>query len=183
LQRETSAVTTRKVLKVLCDTNTLFHNIRGEKRDDERRALSALLQMQANDHLVLLRSQVQRAEVANTENKEQRDKLEADYMALAPVAKEENVSGFNYVPGPTGSFTSNPTSDLDSLAYRDCKRHGIDDRDTLHILRAVENSCDVFLTLDKRTIMPHRDWLEHRFPGLKIRFPSELAAELLRDCS
>jgi hypothetical protein len=163
---------------VLCDTDTLFHNIRDGKSENQRQALKKLLEMRASGHLVLRRSQVNRVEVANTKNEEQRDKLEADYMALDPVAKEQNVSGFQCIPSPTGSFISNPVSDLDSAAYKECRERGLKERDTLHILRAVENACDVFLTRDKG-IIKRRQWLEERFPGLKIRLPSELVAELV----
>jgi hypothetical protein len=100
-------------------------------------------------------------------------------MALDPVAKEENVSSFQYIPGPTGSFTSNPFSDLDSTDYKECRAQGLAERDALHILRAVDNACDVFLTRDKE-IIARRDWLGKE-KGLKIRLPSELVAELLPD--
>jgi len=41
------------------------------------------------------------------------------------------------------------------------------------------NNCDVFLTRHEDSIItPHRHWLEQKFPGLKIRLPSELIAEL-----
>ena len=56
---------------VLCDTDTLFHNIRDEKSENERQALKKLLEMRASGQLVLRRSQVNRVEVANTKNKGQ----------------------------------------------------------------------------------------------------------------
>jgi hypothetical protein len=169
------------IRKVLCDTDTLLANIRhtDEKSHGERQALEKLLEMRASGRVVLLFSRVSSLEVANTEKEEQRDKLDADRMDLEPVVKEENVSGFQCMPGPTGSWISNPVSDLDQLAYQDCKRQGLGERDSLHILRAVENACDVFMTRDKK-IIKHRGWLEQRFPGLKIRKPSELVEELLR---
>lgn len=56
---------------------------------------------------------------------------------------------------------------------------GLEQRDAEQITQAVCNSCDVFLTRDKKTIIkPHRAWLENRFPTLKVRVPSEFAAEL-----
>jgi hypothetical protein len=180
------------VIKVLCDTDTLFHNIDGtdEKSTRELQALRRLFEMRTSGRLRMYRSQVNRVELANFdidkkgpekrgEREEKRDKLEADYMALDPVAKEENVSGFQYIPSPTGSFTSNPVSDLDSADYKECRARGLCERDTLHILRAVDNACDVFLTRDGK-IIGRRDWLEkEKFPGrLKIRLPSELVGEL-----
>lgn len=83
---------------VLCDTDTLLHNIRGPKSEDDRLALEQLLEMRTAGGIVLLRSEVNRAEVANTKNEEMRAKLEADYEALQPVAKEENILVANTCP-------------------------------------------------------------------------------------
>jgi hypothetical protein len=110
-----------RVLKVLCDTDTLFHNIKDEKSEKERQALTKLLEMRASGRLLMFRCRVNLLEVTNTKKHEQRNKLEADYMALDPVAKEESVSGFHYVPGPGGSFTSNPVSDLDWAVFQECR--------------------------------------------------------------
>jgi hypothetical protein len=57
-------------------------------------------------------------------------------------------------------------------------------RDAEHLTQAVCNECDVFLTRDHKTIIdPMRDWLEARYP--RIRLPSELLAEMEQtaDCS
>lgn len=164
-------------MKIYCDTDTLFSNVR--EAPTERAALERLLVDHRAGKIVMCCSQVNRLEVANTKEQETRDKLEADYMALDPVAKEESVSGFQIIPGPTGSFTSDPVSDLNSPVYKECRTRGLRERDTLHILRAVENACDVFLTRDGG-IRRRRDWLEKRFSGLKIRLPSQLVAELPR---
>jgi hypothetical protein len=157
----------------LCDTNTLLHNISDQH---EREALTKLLEIRAARGLVLFRSQVNRVELANTKDQETRDNLEADYMGLDPVPIEESISGFQLIPDHTGSFIRNPVSDLDSPAYRECRAHGVKEKDTLLILRAVANAYGL-LTRDKG-IIKRRGWLEERFPGLKIRLPSELLREL-----
>jgi len=56
-------------------------------------------------------------------------------------------------------------------------KRGLKQRDAEHLTQAVCNNCAVFLTRDKR-IISGRQWLEERFPGLKIRLPSELIADL-----
>jgi hypothetical protein len=173
-------------IKILCDTDTLLNNIRGPAAEDDRRALEHLLDMHARGHLVLFRSEVNVTEVneyhAYTDkDKARREELEADILALEPVSKEEGLMGGQCVPDPrTFAFVSNPPSDLGPVALKDCAAQGIDYRDTLHILRAAENACDVLLTRDGG-ILGCCAWLEHRFSGLKIRKPSELIAELTSD--
>jgi hypothetical protein len=57
---------------------------------------------------------------------------------------------------------------------------GLEAKDAEYLTQAVCNDCEVFLTRDEGTIiMPHRQWLEERFPNLKIRLPSELVNELV----
>jgi hypothetical protein len=126
----------------------------------------------------LFRCEVNRVEVANTKKKETRDDLEADLLTLEAVGKEENVSGFSCIPGSTGSFISNPVSDLNLILYNECVARGLQHRDVLLILRAVENACRVFLTLDKK-IIKQCQWIEERC-GVKIWSPSGLAAELVQ---
>jgi hypothetical protein len=58
-------------------------------------------------------------------------------------------------------------------------QHGLEPTDAEHITQAVSNDCDVFLTRDERTIIiRHREWLEKRFPNLRVRLPSELLKEI-----
>jgi hypothetical protein len=71
----------------------------------------------------------------------------------------------------------------DDALCQELEQRGLGRTDAQHITQAVCNACDVFLTRDRKTIInPHRAWLESRFPGLKIRLPSELVAELRRAC-
>ena len=59
------------------------------------------------------------------------------------------------------------------------EQRGLSRADAQHITEAVCNTCDVFLTRDRTTIItPHRAWLEARFANFKIRSPSELVADL-----
>jgi hypothetical protein len=54
-------------------------------------------------------------------------------------------------------------------------------RDAEHLTQAICNACDVFLTRDYKTIIgPMREWLEEKYPPLKIRRPSEILAEIER---
>jgi hypothetical protein len=67
----------------------------------------------------------------------------------------------------------------DETLRRELLEHGLEPNDAEHLTQAVCNDCGVFLTRDEATIInPHRQWLEQRFPNLKIRLPSELLNEL-----
>jgi hypothetical protein len=117
-----------------------------------------------------------------TKNPIKKDQLQADYEALDPIPKDENVIGFWQLTDPFGgTVSSNPVvSDfLNEALYIELAKRGLTERDAHHITHVVGNDCDVFLTRDEKTIInPYRKWLEERLSGLKIRRPSELISEL-----
>src|SRR5262249_31729049 len=110
-------------------------------------------------------------------NATQRDHLIIDYKALNRVPKDEKRLGFNTHGDRYGGFFSAPMiSDVqDEVLLKELIDRGLEQRDAEHIVQAVCNDCDVFLTRDEKTIInPHGQWLSQRFPKLKILLPSEL---------
>jgi hypothetical protein len=88
--------------------------------------------------------------------------------------------GFNIQIDQYTCINSPIISDVQDEAIRaELMAHGLKQRDAEHITQAICNSYDVFLTRDKG-VYKLRDWLQQRFPSVKIRLPSELAAELLQ---
>jgi hypothetical protein len=157
-------------LKIYCDTSTLP----GNASEKEQAALKQLTEEHEmfGSHLV-------RYEAGNTKNVDKRNRLIAEHDALAPIPKDEKLLGFNTQDDGCRGFTSSPIiSDVqDEGICAELMARGLDQRDAEHITQAVSNDCDVFLTRDERTIINrHREWLEQRFPKLKVRLPSELLA-------
>jgi len=98
-----------------------------------------------------------------------------------PIPKDEKVLGFNSQSDQYGGSISYPliADCQDETLRRELLEHGLESNDAEHLTQAVCNDCGVFLTRDEATIInPHRQWLEQRFPNLKIRLPSELLNEL-----
>ena len=141
----------------------------------------------------MLRSRVALRELEETPGPEKRQKLRADYEALDQVPNDEKVMGFHSQADRRGSSAYPLVSDVqdekicDEILRRltECfpaaneKRKRRMRRDAQHITQAVCNGCDVFLTRDCETIIkPIGQWLEQRFPPLRIRRPSVLVAEI-----
>ncbi len=165
-------------MKIYCDTSTLPHNIRHADQKSQRE-LAALKQL-AEKYLMFGSRAVLR-ELMNTPEQNQRNNLIVDYKALAPIPKDEKVHGFHTQIDQYGGSVSYPlVSDVQDETLRtELMQRGLDRPDAEHITQAICNDCDVFLTRDEKTIIkPHREWLETRFPTLKIRRPSELLKEL-----
>jgi hypothetical protein len=166
-------------MKIYGDTDTLRNNIATEP--DEQEAVEILFT--AHDHgiVVLYRSNINHREVMNTPDPVQRQRLVDDAEQRERVPNNERLHGFQAQDMGRLGFISSPLmSDVqDDALCQELERRGLARADAQHITQAVCNACDVFLTRDRKTIIkPHRAWLESRFPGLKIRLPSELVTEL-----
>lgn len=165
-------------LKIYCDTNTLPGNIRhaDQKSQDELAAMKQL-----DEKYLLFRSRVVLREVTNTRDETQREYLIVDYESREAVPRDEKVHGIHTQTDQYGGFVGQPlVSDVqDEAICHELIDRGLERRDAQHITQAICNDCDVFLTRDEETIInPHRQWLEKRFPTLKIWRPSELLEEL-----
>jgi hypothetical protein len=165
-------------MKIYVETSCLRSNFRHPDPKSQKE-LAALEQLA--ERYSLFGSRLDLREVEATVKKDQRDSLILDYNALEPIPKDEKFLGSNSVSDQYGGSISNPlVADCqDETLRRELLEHGLEPKDAEHLTQAVCNNCGVFLTRDEATIInPHRQWLEQRFPSLKIRLPSELLNEL-----
>jgi len=118
-------------------------------------------------------------EQERTEDPVKRAKLEAARGEVSVVATDHVVLGFSNLSTPQGTTAVNPmvTDIVDEALFNDLKSIGLHDSDARHLMYAVANACDRFVTLDPH-FLDRRAALEARCPSLRIVRPSELAAEL-----
>jgi hypothetical protein len=164
-------------LKIYCDTSVLPHNMDQKTQLEERAALKQLAEKYSmfGSHLI-------HYEVMNTPDVTQRENLIIDYKALEPVSKDVKIYGFQAQADQYGGFVCYPLmSDVqDEKLRNELIGQGLEQRDAEHITQAVCNDCDVFLTCDVSTIIkPHGQWLEQRFPRLKVWRPTQLLAFII----
>jgi hypothetical protein len=157
-------------MKIYRDTNTLPGNIRDETELAAVRELEKL-------GLTMFGSHIGRYEAMNTKDENKRRELVNQHDRLQKTP--EKLLGFNVVTDHLGGFVCSPIiSDVqDEQVRAELMQRGLAQRDAEHIAQAVANDFDIFLTCDKNTIInPHRQWLEQRFPKLKVLLPSALLA-------
>ena len=117
----------------------------------------------------------------DTKNAPRRENLIIDHKGLQPIPNDEKLLGYNTQSDQYGGFVTYPLIQdcQDETLRKELIAAGLEPKDAEHIVQAVANDCEVFLTRDEDTIIkPHKQWLEQRFPTLKIRLPSELLSEL-----
>jgi hypothetical protein len=117
-------------------------------------------------------------EQERTRNPERRSALEAARSEVSAVANDHVILAFPVVHGHGSRLVGPLVSDIvDVSLFADLTAIGLSDSDAKHLMYAVVNSCDRFVTLDP-DFLDRRDALEARCPSLRIRTPSELVAEL-----
>jgi hypothetical protein len=170
-------------MKIYCDTDTLLNNVERHREQNqvqrELEALKELLGRRQSCALTIYRSRVALRELERTPNQDQRARLRADCESLAQIPQDERVYGFNNEIDLHGCSSCYPlVSDVqDEAICHELQTHGISLGDAQQITQAVCNTCDVFLTRGKESIISQRPWIEERFPGLRVRLPTELLEE------
>ena len=108
-------------------------------------------------------------------------KLKESRGEIEVVADDHRVLGFWNQEDPRfGTVSTNPmvTEIVDERLISDLKKTGISDGDARHLMYAIHNKCDRFVTLDTRDLLTKRSDVAPLCRFTKIVRPSELAAEL-----
>ena len=107
-------------------------------------------------------------------------KLRESRGKIEVVPDDHRVIGFWNQEGRFGTDSTNPmvTEIVDEGLFSDLKKAGLSDDDAKHLMYAIHNKCDRFVTLDTRDLLPKRAQVAPLCRGTKIVTPSELAAEL-----
>jgi hypothetical protein len=95
-----------------------------------------------------------------------------------PLVEDEKLLGFNIQDDPL-TFIASPmvTEYVNADLYANLKAAGLDDADARHLMYAVHNRCDRFVTTDPH-FLSRRAGLAALCESTKIVTPSELAVEL-----
>ncbi len=162
------------MLRVYLDNVAASGRILGDLvPDTEMESLRRIEGADVAGHLEMVTSRQSWREQERTRDPVKRATLESARGEVSVVATDHTVLGFS------GGSTTTPlvTDIVDGHLFDDLKSIGLDDEDAKHLMYAVANGCQVFVTLDP-DFLGRRVALQVRCPSLRILKPSELAAEL-----
>jgi len=147
--------------------------------DTEMDAVRRIEAAHANGRVKRVTSRQSWREQEKTRDPIKRDTLAAARGEVSVVASDHVVLGFSNIESPSGTTAANPlaTDIVDQALFRDLKSVGLDDGDAKHLMYAVVNDCQYFVTLDP-DFLNRRDALEARCKPIRILKPSALASEL-----
>jgi hypothetical protein len=169
-------------MKVYLDNVIVSGIERGDlKPPQEMDAVHAMAKAEEMGQIEIYTSRWTWAEQDRTSNELVRLKLKESRGQFKVVPYDHRVLGTWNLNDPFGGTTSvNPTvSDIiDERLFSDLKKAGISDGDAKHLMYAICNNCERFVTLDARDLLPKRSSVAPLCRGTKIVRPSELVAEL-----
>jgi hypothetical protein len=166
-------------MRIYLDNVIASGRIRGDLEPPEMAAVRQLDQQAANGKLEVLTARESWREQERTKDPAVRNALGQSRGDVPVVQDDHRVLGFSTLTAQYGGFIANPlVSDIvDETLFTELKKSGLKDADARHLMYAVCNQCDRFVTLDPDFI-DRRDDLETLSRGLRIVKPSELVTEL-----
>jgi predicted nucleic acid-binding protein len=145
----------------------------------EMQALRRIERARSDGTVEMVTSRESWREQERTKDPLKRVTLEAARGQISVVTTDHVLLGFRHLYDAYGTKAVNPmiTDIVDEPLFADLRRIGLHDSDAKHLMYAVANKCDRFITLDP-DFLDRRTSLEARCQSLRIVRPSELEAEL-----
>jgi hypothetical protein len=146
----------------------------------EMHAVEQIYRFAAEGRIEIVKSKMSGIEQARTADLIKRTTLIKQSNEESVVQKDHLLLGFSSLDYGRRGFISNPIiSDIvDEDLFGNLRAAGLEDADARHMMYAVVNDCQVFVTLDNKDILPKRSAVKLICPQIRILMPTELVAEL-----
>ena len=151
------------------------------KPTEEMQAVERLYALHDAGIIKRVTSKVSGIEQARTNDLQKRAALAASADLVSVVQNDHRLLGFATLDYGSRGFISYPLIDdiVDpALFERLTKNAGLKDADAKHVMYAVANDCEYFVTLDTRDLLPRRSTIESICQQLKVMRPTEAVATL-----
>jgi predicted nucleic acid-binding protein len=143
----------------------------------ELKALQEVLQARKAGRIALVTSHVTRQELERmSDDKRQRHAVIYMLLADVPTASE----GYSSAPlgaAPLGATVLGGGPGYEDPVLAELKRILPDVDDARHLLQAIKNEVDYFITADQRTIVSRASVIESHY-AIKVRLPSQVLPDL-----
>ena len=170
-----------RAMKVYLDNVIVSGKVRGDLHPpEEMAAVHALAKADEKGQIEIYTSRWSWAEQDRTRDDFLRVKLKESRGEIEVVPDDHRLLGFWNQEDRLGTVSVNPmlTEIVDERLFSDLKSAGFSDGDARHLMYAIHNKCDRFVTLDTDDLLPKRSDVVSLCRGTKIVTPSELVAEL-----
>jgi hypothetical protein len=151
------------------------------KPQEEMEAVESLYALHDAGIIKRVTSKMSGIEQARTTDLQKRAALAASANLVSVVQNDHRLLGFASLDYGSRGFISYPLIDdivEPALFEQLTKTAGLKGADAKHVMYAVANDCDYFVTLDTRDLLPRRWAIESICPRLKIMTPTEAIAAI-----
>ena len=144
----------------------------------ESEAFDTLLDLSGRGEVRLVTSQLSKEEMDRCSKQEYMKVPNRIFNLLKkdPFVQDHTLLGFHNQWDRTGG-SSCPLIEDDPYST-ELRRIGLDRTDAHHVMLAIRNGCDYFVTCDAKSILKYRATVEAQYPAIKLVKPSELVALL-----
>jgi hypothetical protein len=167
-------------VKVYLDNVIASGRIRGDLASpEERRVLELVEQHPKAMKLEIVTSRESWREQDRARDVQTREELRAGRAQTPVVTEDHRVLGSNALDLGHRGFIASPivTDILDEAMFRQLKGHGLEDADARHLMYALCNGCERFITTDP-DFLDRRSALEGIHDRIRIVKPSEMLQEM-----
>ncbi len=167
-------------MKVYLDNVIASSLVRDDLASFEERSALKRVQGHPNfERLEVVTSRQSWREQDRTRSVRTREQLRSSREKTAVVSRDHMVLGSNSIDLGYWGFISSPlvTDIVDDAMFARLQSEGLKDGDARHLMYALCNGCDRFVTTDP-DFLDRCSELEATYPGIRIVRPSELLKEM-----
>jgi hypothetical protein len=174
-----TAVVSRVYLDNVIVSGYALRDLRLDEAEIE--AVDRLYAMHDEGIIKRVTSKISAIEQARTQDLEKRATLAASAHLVSVVQNDHRLVGFSHLDYGARGFISYPLLDdiVDPVLFEQLTAGiGLKDADAKHVMYAVANDCDYFVTVDTRDLLPNRSAIEATCPKLRVMWPTEAVAAI-----
>jgi predicted nucleic acid-binding protein len=166
-------------MKVYFENTIESGRARPQLKPDQMNAVQLLMKAAKKGKLKLFTSEETNREQSRVPPAH-RAKLVEARTDVPLVSENEKLLGFHNQMDRLGTVSVSPfvTEYVDADLFNSFTKLGLEEADARHLMYAVHDGCDRFVTVDGDFLSARRQQLESLCRGLKITTPVELVAEL-----
>jgi hypothetical protein len=145
---------------------------------EEMEAVCEIERLHVEGRLKRVTSRESHREQAKTADTQRRMALESRQAEVSAVQADHFVPGYSTIDyGALGHIANRIVSDInDPELFEKLKAAGLKASDAKHVMYAVTNDCQYFVTMDTRDLLPNKAAIESICP-IRVVKPSELVAQ------
>ncbi len=153
-----------------------------EETANQFECVEQLLSLREEGKIDVVTSEVTREEIGKIDFDKVPEKIRLRFQKVCALVKQmpyvehQKLEGFNVLMTPN-SFICSPRHEETTPFKKLFRVIKLSENDARHVYQAIEEKCDVFVTVDRHSILNKKSMIEAEF-SIRLMLPSELVKEV-----